>query len=290
MNGSLSVVIPTHERPEALARLLDSIVPAQVPTDGPQVLVVDDGSRPFTYDAVQAAYPSVKWLRQSRSGPATARNTGWRASTGEVVVFVDDDCVLAPGALARLHAALAVYDAAGASIEPLHRGRVVADYMHAERLVTHKVQDGHVRWLVTACLAVRRAALEAVGGFDEQLTSAGGEDVDLSLRLKAAGFRLGVAQDVVAFHDHRASLRLLVRTYYRHGTGQRRLAAQHPERRTDLARSTRERLSPAAWASTYRSYRRHEGRLTSAAFVGLRLAMMVPWLIGAWRGPGGGVR
>jgi GT2 family glycosyltransferase len=289
MSSFLSVVIPTHERPAALARLLDSIVAADVRTDEPEVVVVDDGSAPFTYDLVEAAYPSVKWLRQPQSGPATARNMGWQASTGDIVVFVDDDCVLAPDALSRLQDALTVHDAAGASIEPLHRGHLVADFMHAENLVTHKVQDGQVRWLVTACLAVRRAALEQVGGFDEQLTTAGGEDVDLSLRLKEAGFRLGVAAEAVAFHDHRASLRLLVRTYYRHGTGQRRLTARHPERRTDLAGSTQARLSPAAWARTYRGYRQEEHVFTSLAFVGLRLAMMVPWLIGAWRGPSGGV-
>ncbi|MDQ2825402.1 MAG: glycosyltransferase [Actinomycetota bacterium] len=290
MTGSLSVVVPTHGRPAALARLLASILPFDVPTDGPEVVVVDDGSPPHTYDAVQADRPYVKWLSQPRSGPATARNTGWRASTGDVVVFVDDDCVLAAGTLPRLQKALAEVDAAGASIEPLHRGQLVADFMHAEHLVTHKVAGGQVRWLVTACLAVRRAALESVGGFDERLVTAGGEDVDLSLRLKAAGFRLGVAEDAVAFHDHRASLALLVRTYYRHGTGQRLLAAHHPERRADLAQSTRSRLSAAAWAGTYRSYRRHEGRATSAAFIGLRVAMMSPWLIGAWRGPKGGVR
>lgn len=288
MNGSLSVVIPTHERPAQLARLLASILPAERPTESPEVVVVDDGSAPHTYDDVRAAYPSVKWLREHRSGPATARNMGWRMSTGDVVVFVDDDCVLAAGALSLLEEALRVHDAAGATIEPLQRGHLVADFMHAEHLVTHKVQDGQIRWLVTACLAVRRSALEHVGGFDEQLVH-GGEDVDLSLRMKESGFRLGVCDEAVAYHDHRASLRLLVRTYYRHGTGQRRLAARHPERRTDLAGSTRARLSPAAWARTYREYRQEERVLASVAFVGLRLTMMAPWLIGAWRGPSGGV-
>lgn len=290
MSETLSVVIPTHNRPAALARLLASILGPESSEASPEVVIVDDGSVVGTYDDLETKYPGVKWLRQPQSGPATARNTGWQASTGDIVVFVDDDCVLTPEALSRLQDALSVHDAAGASIEPLHRGHVVADFMHAEHLVTHKVQDGQVRWLVTACLAVRRTALEQVGGFDEQLTTAGGEDVDLSLRLKEAGFRLGVAREAVAFHDHRASLRLLVRTYYRHGTGQRRLTARHPERRADLAGSTRARLNPAAWVRTYRGYRQDEGRLTSVAFVGLRLAMMVPWLIGAWRGPGGGVR
>ncbi len=283
LSDRLSVVIPTHNRPEALARLLASIGRSEVAGDRPEVVVVDDGSDGRAYDEVMAAYPEVRWIRETRSGPATARNRGWRAATGEVVVFVDDDCVFDPDALDFLRKALATDDAVGATIEPLHRGRLIADFMHAEHLVTHKVQDGNVRWLVTACLAVRRSALELVDGFDEQLVH-GGEDVDLSLRLASAGLRLSVSAEAVVRHDHRAGLGQLVRTYYRHGTGQRRLAARHPGRRADLAHSARTRLSLAAWRETYASYRREEGRLTSLAFVALRLAMMVPWLIGAVRG------
>ena len=283
MTAPLSVVIPTHNRPAALERLLASIVRSEPGGSVPEVVIVDDGSVEGTYSGVEKRYPEMRWLHQAQSGPATARNRGWRAAGGDLVVFVDDDVVLAPDALVRLGEALAVDDAVGARIEPLHRGRLVADFMHVEHLVSHKVQDGQVRWLVTACLAVRRGVLETVGGFDEQLVH-GGEDADLSLRLKAAGHRLGVCQEAVAYHDHRASLGLLVRTYYRHGTGQRRLAARHPERLGDLARSTRSRLSPVAWTRTYKEYRREKGALTSAAFVVLRAAMMVPWLVGAARG------
>jgi GT2 family glycosyltransferase len=284
MGDRVSVVIPTHNRPEAMARLLASITESNT-SDSPEVVVVDDGSVAHTYDDLVARYPGVTWIREAQSGPATARNRGWRNSTGDVVVFVDDDCVLAPAALSRLRDALVADDAVGATIEPLHRGRLVADFMHAEHLVAHKVEDGNVRWLVTACLGVRRAALEGLGGFDENL-SHGGEDVDLSLRLKQAGFRLSVCPGSLVYHDHRAGLARLARTYYRHGTGQRRLAAEHPERLGDLAHSTRTRLSPAAWSSTYKSYRAEESTLTSAAFLMLRAAMMVPWLVGAARGTG----
>lgn len=281
MSERLSVVIPTHNRPLELARLLASIesIGSSDVTTG--VVVVDDGSVAGTYDDLEKNHSDVRWIHQSQSGPATARNRGWRAATGELVVFVDDDVVLDPDALVRLRDGLAVDDAVGARIEPLNPGRLVADFMHVEHLVTHKVQDGEVRWLVTACLAVRRTALELVEGFDQRLSTAGGEDVDLSLRLKEAGLRLSVCPEAVAYHDHRASLALLVRTYYRHGTGQRRLAGRHSERIGDLAQSTRARLSPAAWRRTYKEYRREEGALRSAAFLVLRAAMMVPWLVGA---------
>ncbi|MDQ6946421.1 MAG: glycosyltransferase [Actinomycetota bacterium] len=284
MSEGVSVVIPTHDRPVALARLLASIGPSEELGIAAQVVIVDDGSATGTYDVLKTRYPQFHWIRQARAGPAIARNRGWHAADGELIVFVDDDVVLDPHALAHLCHALTVDDAVGARIEPLHRGRILADFMHEEHLVSHKVQDGRVRWLVTACLAVRRSTLELVGGFDEELTGAGGEDVDLSLRMKEMGLRLGVCQGAVAYHDHRAGLASLVRTYYRHGTGQRRLAAQHQERRGDLIESTRTRLNPAAWRATYRTYRQAEDRLTSVAFVALRAGMMVPWLVGAARG------
>jgi len=288
MSDHLSVVIPTHERPAALARLLASILPPGPGLGSLEVVVVDDGSAPQTYDDLARAHPGVTWFWEPRSGPATARNRGWREATGDVVVFVDDDCVLAADTLARLRDATGVAEAVGATIQPLQSGRLIADFMHAEHLVTHKVQDGEVRWLVTACVAVRRTALELLEGFDESLTHPGGEDVDLSFRLREAGLRMDVCREAVAYHDHRAGLVQLARTYYRHGTGQRRLTARHPERRTDLARSMRSRLSPAAWAATYRSYRAEQGPLASAAFVTLRLLMMVPWLVGAVSGSPGG--
>ncbi len=283
MSDRISVVIPTHNRPDALARLLASVDGSEAVDGRIEVVVVDDGSACHAYDRLIAARPEVRWIRQPQSGPGVARNRGWRESTGDVVVFVDDDCVLHPLALAHLSEALGADDAVGATIEPLHRGRLVADFMHAEHLVSHKVEAGDVRWLVTACLAILRPALELVGGFDERLVH-GGEDVDLSFRLKHAGLRLNVSADSVAFHDHRAGVGELARTYYRHGTGQRRLAAEHPERVSDLARSTRSRLSAAAWAETYRRYREEEGPATSAAYLAFRAVMMVPWLAGAVRG------
>jgi GT2 family glycosyltransferase len=200
-----------------------------------------------------------------------------------VIVFVDDDCVVGRDALRYLQSALERDDAVGARIQPLNRGHLVADFMHAEHLVTHKIEDGRVRWLVTACLAVRRSALEAVGGFDEEFAH-GGEDVDLSMRLQQAGYRLAVDDAAVVAHDHRAGLLQLVRTYYRHGTGQRQMLSRHPERRSDLARSASSRLSLRAWSSAYRGYRAEQSVPTSLGFLALRFTMMVPWLVGAHRG------
>ncbi len=277
MTTPISVVIPTYDRPKQLERLLASL--SGVPTEL-EVIVVDDGTPGDVYSGVASSFPDARWDRGARTGPAGARNRGWRAAQHELIVFVDDDCVVDPTTFARLADELTDADAVGATIEPLQPGHLVADYMHAEHLVSHKVEDGHVRWLVTACLAIRRPALVALDGFDEGLPH-GGEDADLSLRLRSGGFRLAVSSEVVVRHDHRARLRDLVRTYYRHGTGQRRLAERHDERRSDLGSSTRKRLSLSDWYATYRTYRCDAGATTAATFIVLRAAMMVPWLTGA---------
>lgn len=277
MTAPMSVVIPTYDRPKQLERLLASLADVSSELD---VIVVDDGTPGDVYSGVAARFPDARWDRGARTGPAGARNRGWRAAQHELIVFVDDDCVVDPTTFARLADELTDADAVGATIEPLEPGHLVADFMHAEHLVSHKVEHGEVRWLVTACLAIHRTALVALDGFDEGLRH-GGEDADLSLRLRSGGFRLAVSSEVAVRHDHRAGLGDLVRTYYRHGTGQRRLAERHDERRNDLGSSTRKRLSPADWYATYRTYRSDAGAMTAAAFIVLRAAMMVPWLTGA---------
>src|SRR5436305_5803487 len=88
----VSVVIPTHDRPEGLARLLAGLHRQTVAPARFEVIVVDDGSsEPAVVDSGEL------WVRVLRHeqprGPAAARNSGWRAASGDIVAFIDDDCV-----------------------------------------------------------------------------------------------------------------------------------------------------------------------------------------------------
>lgn len=95
----ISVVVPTHKRPEVLVKLLASITDLDPEPD--EVIVVDNdpGSedcRPLV-DAVDFTY-----IREDRRGLNVARRAGLEAATGDVVVFTDDDCVVSPGWLAPI--------------------------------------------------------------------------------------------------------------------------------------------------------------------------------------------
>ncbi|MEU3778878.1 glycosyltransferase, partial [Streptomyces sp. NPDC032472] len=186
-----AVVVPTVGRPQ-LRACLEALAGTRGP--GPcRVVVVHDrpgpgGSVP-PLEIPAALRPLTVVVPGAARGPAAARNAGWCAA-GDVpwIVFLDDDVVPGPawgGELARdLAAAGPATAAVAARIEvPLPADRRPTDWERSTAgLAT-------ARW-ITADMAVRTAALEAAGGFDERFPRAFREDADLALRLLAGGWSL----------------------------------------------------------------------------------------------------
>lgn len=184
-----AVVIPTVGR-----RSLNTCLRALAAATGPkpaQVVIVDDrretGGLPLPADIPEALRPVTTVVTGRARGPAAARNRGWREA-GPVpwTVFLDDDVVPGPTwaeDLARDLAA-ATYRTAAVTARitvPLPPGRRPTDWeRNTAGLAT-------ARW-ITADMAYRREALEAVGGFDERFRRAFREDADLALRVLAAGW------------------------------------------------------------------------------------------------------
>ena len=108
MTPRISVVLPTHNRPELLCEALASIAAQEI--DAREVIVVDDASEPpVDIDALRARFgPSVRGVRhQTARGGAAAKNSGIRAASAPVFSFLDDDDLYGPAYLQR---ALAVLD------------------------------------------------------------------------------------------------------------------------------------------------------------------------------------
>jgi glycosyltransferase involved in cell wall biosynthesis len=211
----VAVIVPTRDRPAHLAACLAALRPQLLPGD--ELLVVDSASRlPVRTDAPVH--------RATRPGASHARNLGWRATTAPVVAFLDDDVTVAEGWRAALTEALVGVD--------LVCGRVAVPPAQAgvERpvAITPDVPEqllGASSTLrgVSANLAVRRTALESVGGFDERLGpgtwSRAGEDLELLDRLLHAGYPGRYAPRVLAFHDQWRGRRDLLRLDFGYGVG-----------------------------------------------------------------------
>ncbi|HEX5909875.1 MAG TPA: glycosyltransferase family 2 protein [Thermoleophilaceae bacterium] len=153
--------------------------------------------------------------------PGYGRNRGAARGSAEWLVFLDADVDPAPDLLDRYfepepEAGTALL--AGA-VEDRAGGSIAARYAHRRGLMSQENTLAWGRWAFaqTANAAVRRSAIEAVGGFREDIRAA--EDADLAYRLKAAGWQMERRDGARAAHVPRASVRALLRQRMAHGAG-----------------------------------------------------------------------
>jgi len=106
----ISIIIPSRDRRETLRRTLGALAGQRLEGATAELLLVDDGSRDGTADAVEAMAPdyplALRVLRGEARGASVARNLGLRAATGEVVLFLGDDTAPAAAGLLAGHVAL----------------------------------------------------------------------------------------------------------------------------------------------------------------------------------------
>ncbi len=226
MTRGLSVVIPTHRRPEQLARCLEALAASDDPGGSLQVVVVEDGGPTHELDALRArSFGGLElvWLDQPHRGPAVARNLGARHSTRDLIAFTDDDCRPRRDWARRLEEQLR--STPGAVVG----GRTVnalTDNLWSgasQALVTYITargqQPGGEPFFASNNLALARAVFDECAGFDETFPLAGGEDRDLCRRLVEGGRRLVWVPAAVVDHDHLLTMRSFWRQHFRYGRG-----------------------------------------------------------------------
>lgn len=220
---SVSVVIPAYNSAAYIGPLLASLVAQTYPRQRYEIIVVDDGSSDATAAVAERALASwqgvSRVLRQRNGGPASARNAGIRASSADIVAFIDADCVAVDDWLASLTQAFATGAAgAGGSVRARTSAGWVAGYLDACQFYRQRARDGVVDYLLTANAAFRRDALAQVGGFTER-PGVWAEDADLSFRLKRQGYTLTLASAAVTHLGAPSSPLGLARVLYRYGFG-----------------------------------------------------------------------
>jgi glycosyltransferase involved in cell wall biosynthesis len=225
MSLQVSVVVPTYRRDGLLRACLERLLDQSLDPSQYEAIVCDDGPCDSTRQLVEslksAAAPALHYLPVTETqGPAAARNRGWEAAQGAIIAFTDDDCQPDVNWLAAGLAALANADAAtGRTIVPL-----------PQRPTDHALDTGGLATaeFITANCFVRRAALRAVGGFDERFTAAWREDSDLHYSLLERGFRIVRTGDAIVVHPVRPAPWGVSLKAQRKGLFDPLLRAKHP--------------------------------------------------------------
>ena len=208
-------MIPTRDRAAALDRCLAALC-RQHDVDL-EILVVDDGSTEVrAVERIAGRYPGVAVVRLDGRGPAAARNAGIRATTGDVVLLIDDDCVPAPSWASELARVASSSDCLAAGRTDFDAGRLLV--AASEAIVTYvERRDG---FATTRNVGLRRA-VAASTPFDERFPEAGGEDREWCRRLRGKGISVVPAEAAVLRHDPELDLRGFWRQHVRYGRAAR---------------------------------------------------------------------
>jgi GT2 family glycosyltransferase len=194
---SISVVIPTRNRPAELGACLARLAPGAQSLDATayEVIVTDDGDAAATSARLAVDFPFARVIAGPRHGPAANRNTGARAAHAPWIAFTDDDTLPSSEWLANLLAMTEGRDVV--------EGRTTcAAGIHSPMQSAPINETGG--WWWSCNLGVRREFfLDVLGGFDERFPFAHMEDVDFRERARAAGAREIFARDAVVDHPPR---------------------------------------------------------------------------------------
>lgn len=224
----ISIIIPAYNAQTTITKTLEACLSQNCPYEY-EIIVVDDGSTDSTADIVKS-YP-VRHIYQKNAGPAKARNTGWKASTGEIVCFTDSDCIPHLNWVSTL---IGGFDsgeigAVAGSYEIANKESLLAQCIHEEIKYRHARFGHYIRAFGSYNIAIRRDVLEQVHGFDESYRTASGEDNDLSYKILKAGYKIAFRGDALVAHHHTERLWKYLKEQYRHGYWRTRLYRDHPD-------------------------------------------------------------
>jgi glycosyltransferase involved in cell wall biosynthesis len=230
-----SVIIPVYNRPAELQKLLDSLA---VQRQGDfEVIVVDDGSQSKS-DEVSAAYHprlDLHYFYIANAGPGQARNYGCMQANTDFFIFFDSDCIVPPDYFQEMKKAMAnrPFDAYGgpdrehADFTPIQKA---ISYSMTSAITTGGIRGGrqslekfHPR---SFNMGISRAVFEATGGFS---TMRFGEDIDLSIRIMAGGFKAILLPECFVYHERRTDLKKFFKQVFNSGIARINLYKRHPQ-------------------------------------------------------------
>jgi cellulose synthase/poly-beta-1,6-N-acetylglucosamine synthase-like glycosyltransferase len=202
---SITVVVPVRDGESTIGDCLDAILATDYPPDRREILVVDNGSRDGTASQIQSR--PVRYLREPQRGVSNARNRGIAEGTGEILAFVDADCLAEPQWLTELVRPFADPEVGAVAGDLRHAPPTTPAERQAARLLGNWQRfafNSNPAYPITANAAYRRDVLERIGGFDPHMTRA--QDVELGLRFQErSGLRLAYAERATVRHRNRST-------------------------------------------------------------------------------------
>lgn len=229
-----SIIVPVYNRIDEVDDLLKSLT-EQTNKDF-EIVLVEDGSSMPCEEAVNKykEYISIQYFYKDNEGRSIARNYGLERAIGDYFIFFDSDCVIPPKYFEILSNALDKNpldcfggpDAAHASFSSTQKA---INYSMTSFLTTGGIRGGKIQMEKfvprTFNMGYSRKVYEKVGGFREMFS----EDIDMSTRIRQAGFSIGLIRDAFVYHKRRVNMKLFARQVYVFGMSRITLKLLYPD-------------------------------------------------------------
>ncbi|HEV8124845.1 MAG TPA: glycosyltransferase [Gemmatimonadales bacterium] len=217
----ISILIPARNEARNIGRTLAALRAQQLAGIATEIIVVDDGSSDATALVAAEAGAKVIAARETGGNPGAARNRGAAAATGEVLVFLDADCVPRSGWLeahVAAHAAGKLIVGGALGLPPGLPWSARCDYYASAYHVHPGRPAGRIRNHTPANLSVQREVFDTSGGFTEEFPVADGhEELEWEGQAARQGVALYFEPAALADHYNRPSLGNFFRRHYRWG-------------------------------------------------------------------------
>ncbi|MFO1155428.1 MAG: mycofactocin biosynthesis glycosyltransferase MftF [Rhodospirillales bacterium] len=233
---SVSIIVAAHGRHAATRACITSLLALDYPGGPCEIIVVDDASEPPLAPALDGL--PIRLIRVEQNiGQSAARNRAAADAQGDLLAFIDNDCVAEPDWLRALVPHFAdpgVAIVGGRVVAPAQRGRIAAfeavrSPLDMGRMDAAVGPDEAIAYLPTCNLVVRRDALLAAGGFRADMRV--GEDVDFTWRVLRTGAAARYVPAGRVIHHHRTRPGALLRRRADYGSSEADLQRRHPGHR-----------------------------------------------------------
>ena len=229
---SFSIIVPVYNRPDEINDLLKSL-DQQTDKDF-EIVIVEDGSTVRCGKQCESFKKSIriKYFYKDNEGRSIARNYGMDRADGAFFIF-DSDCILPPDYIASLKKAIAekpadCFGGPDAAHESFSDTQKAINYAMTSFLTTGGIRGGKMSMEKftprTFNMGFSRKVWEKVGGFREMFS----EDIDMSTRIRLAGFSITLYPDVAVFHKRRVNFKKFWRQVHVFGMSRITLQLLYP--------------------------------------------------------------
>lgn len=192
----VSVIIPVYNVQETIEDCISSLLSQSLSSENYEIIVVDNNSTDNTKRIIKKL--PVRYVYEAYPSVYKARNTGVAFSSGDIIAFIDGDCIADKDWLPEGINVMQTYEIAAGKINPLSAKK---NYLYYYDLIVLRAEPEKINKDINICAGnffVSRKLFEELGGFKNTIVTAG--DSLLSMEAKKRGYPIGFAPRAIVYH------------------------------------------------------------------------------------------